>query len=139
MNINILAVLAATVAQFIVSAIWYMPIFGALWGRMHGFDKVPPEQQKEMQKTMLPWLGLQFVLTLTTSFVFDLLLGGLPPEWNTYGLAFFFWLGFTMPAQAGLVIFGGTPKEWVFKKIAVASGASLVSFLTAAFVFNLLG
>ena len=45
-----MAILVATVGQFIFGAIWYMPVFGKLWGKIHGFDQVPPEKQKEMMK-----------------------------------------------------------------------------------------
>ena len=61
--------------------------------------------------------------------LFALLLG-----WNAYGLAGFIWFGFVMPAQVSAVIFGGTEQKWVMKKIAVSTGASLVSFLAAATV-----
>ena len=49
MNVNYLAVVLATIAQFVAGAIWYMPLFGELWGKIHGFDKFSIEEQKEMQ------------------------------------------------------------------------------------------
>lgn len=138
MEINYIAVLAATVLQFIIGAVWYMPLFGNLWGRMHGFDTFSPEVQKEMQKGMTPLLITQFIITLATSFVLAMFLGALPASWNPYGIAGFVWLGFVLPTQISAVIFGGTKPEWVVKKIAVAGGGSLVCLMAAAGVLSFL-
>ena len=108
MELNYTAILVATIAQFIFGAIWYMPIFGKTWGKIHGFDQVVPEKQKEMMKGMWKLLVVQFIFTLITTVVFALLLKGFPSEWNIYGLAFFFWLGFILPTQAAAVFFCGT-------------------------------
>ena len=135
MELNYGAIIVATVVQFVIGGIWYMPLFGALWGRIHGFDLLSPEVQKAAQKQMLPLLALQLGLTLLTSFVLALLLAGMPAEWNPYGLAAFLWLGFVMPAQVSAVIFGGTEPKWIIKKIGVSVGASLVCYLAATAVF----
>ena len=138
MEINYLAVIVATVVQFIIGAVWYMPIFGKAWGEIHGFDKVAPEMQKEMMKSMYPMLVVQFILTLVTSAVFGLFVASLPQDWNVYGLAGFYWLGFAAPAQIAAVIFGGTEGKWVMKKILISIGGSLVCFMAMALVFTLL-
>src|SRR6267154_4271409 len=97
--INYLAVIVAAVVQFIIGAVWYMPLFGKLWGKIHGFETFSPESQAEMRKKMMPMLVVQFVMTLITTFVFALLLNGVPSDWNVYGLAGFYWLGFVVPTQ----------------------------------------
>ena len=138
MHINFIAVIVATILQFICGAIWYTAFFGKLWGRIHGFDKLPEEVQKKMMKEMGPFYAAQFAVTLITTFVFALLLGGLPPEWNIYGLAGFFWLGFVVPTQVSAVIFGGTEPKWMVTKIAVMAGASLICLEVAAAVLHLM-
>lgn len=139
MNINYWGVILASVAQFIFGAIWYTPIFGKTWGKIHGFDQVSPEQQKEMMRQMWkPLLG-QLMLTFVTTFVFALLLRGFPSDWNIYGLAGFFWLGFILPTQASAVLFGGTKPEWVFPKIGIMAGAGLINMLIIAAVFSIMG
>lgn len=136
MELNYTAILVATLAQFIFGAIWYTPIFGKLWGKIHEFDKVPAEKQKEMMKNMWRPLLAQLIFTFVTSFVFALLLNGFPSEWNKYGLAFFFWLGFIFPTQVAAVIFGGTKPEWVMTKIGIMGGAALGCMEIAAAVFK---
>ena len=136
--INYTAVIIASIAQFVVGAIWYMPVFGKLWGRMHGFDLVAPETQKEMMKGMPPLLLMQFVGTLVTTTVFSLLVWGLPAEWNLFGIAFFLWLGFVVPTQVSAVVFGGTEPKWFVKKILVMAGGALLCLEVAALTFYLL-
>jgi hypothetical protein len=137
MELNYIAILAATIAQFIIGFIWYMPLFGKAWGEIHGFNEVSPEVQKEMQKKMMPLLVVQFLGTVVTSFVFALFLAGMPAEWNIYGMAGFFWLGFVAPTQISAVIFGGTKPEWVMKKSLISIGGSFCTLMGAALVFSL--
>lgn len=131
-----MAIVVAAVLQFIAGAIWYMPIFGKTWGAMHGYDRLSQEEQKAAQKGMTPYLVMQLLGTLVTTFVLALFMAGLPSEWNAFGIAGFFWLGFVVPTQASAVMFGGTPKEWMCKKIAIMAGGSLVNLMTAAAVLS---
>lgn len=136
MNINYVAVLVAAVAQFIFGAIWYMPIFGKMWGKIHGFDQVSPEEQKAMMSKMAPLLLTQFIFTIVTSAVFALLLNGMPIEWNIYGLAGFFWLGFIVPTQVSAVIFGGTDPKWFIHKILIMVFGALGCMMILAGVMS---
>ncbi len=138
MDIPYLAVLVAAVLQFIFGAIWYTPVFGKVWGQIHGFDKLPKETQDSMMKQMVPLLGTQFIVTVVSTAVFALLLNGFPPEWNIYGLAFFFWLGFVVPTQVSAVLFGGTEGRWVVTKIALMAGASFFCLQIAAATLQLM-
>lgn len=136
MTINYLAVVVATVVQFVIGGAWYMSIFRHAWGEIHGFNSLSKEEQEKAQKGMGMQLGFQFLFTFITAFVFALLSGGFPPEWNVFGEAGFFWLGFVVPTQAAAVMFGGTEKKWMMKKIAIMAGGSLACLEAAATVFH---
>ncbi len=136
MDLNYLAILVATVAQFIFGAIWYMPIFGKTWGKIHGFDQVSKEQQAVMTKQMMPLLGVQFIFTAITSYAFAVLVGKVASDMSLYMLGFYCWLGFILPTQAAAVIFGGTKEGWVITKIAIMAGAGLINMLIIAAVFG---
>lgn len=138
MTLNYLAIIVATVVQFIIGAVWYMPLFGRAWGKIHGFGDLSKEDQGKAQKEMIPYLGIQFVTTLITTFVLALFIAGLPPEWNTYGIAGFFWLGFVVPTQIPAIMFGGTKKEWMVKKALIMAGASLCCLLAAAAILQMM-
>jgi hypothetical protein len=137
MEFNIVAILTATVAQFIIGALWYSALFGKLWGRIHGFDKLSKEAQKNLQNESAPFYVVQFIMTIITTVVLYIFIVFLPHDWNVYALVAFFWVGFVLPTQVAAVIFGGTEKKWMIKKIAVQSGAALLCLEAAALIIHL--
>ena len=136
MAINIWAVIAATVAQFVVGALWYTLLFGKLWGEIHGFDKLPKEVQDKMAKDIGPFYGLQLLVTVFSSVVLVILINNLP-DFSPYYIGFLAWVGFILPAQFSAVIFGGTEGKWIFKKLAVQSAGALACTLLAVAVISL--
>lgn len=137
MHVNFVAILLATVVQFIIGAVWYMPLFGKLWGKIHGFDKQSKTTQQEMMKSMGPYLVVQFVMTLLTTFVLALFITYIP-SWNAYAMAGFFWIGFVVPTQVVGVIFGGTEGKWMVTKIAIMAGGALLCLEAAATILHML-
>ncbi|HEX7042700.1 MAG TPA: DUF1761 domain-containing protein [Patescibacteria group bacterium] len=135
MHINYLAILLATVVQFIIGAVWYMPLFGKLWGKIHGFDKESKATQQEMMKSMMPLLVVQFLMTLVTTFVLSLFITYIP-TWNVYAMAGFFWIGFVVPTQVSGVIFGGTEGKWVITKVSIMAGGALLCLEAAATILH---
>lgn len=138
MHINYLAIIVATLTQFGIGFVWYTPLFGKLWGKIHGFDKLTKEDQQKAMKMMEPLFGLQLLMTLITTLVLAIFLA-YQPTWNAYGMAGFFWIGFVVPTQVSAVIFGGTEPKWVMKKIAIMAGASLLCLEAAAAILHLWG
>ena len=138
MPLHYTAIAVASVLQFIFGAIWYSALFGKLWGEIHGFDTLSKETQEKMMSEMGPYYGIQFIVTLVTTIVLAIFMANLPEDWNPYGLAFFFWIGFMVPAQISAVIFGGTPRQWIVKKIAIQAGAALGCLQIAATVLHFL-
>lgn len=135
MQINYLAVILATAAQFVVGFVWYGPLFSKLWGKIHGFNKLPKETQKKMMKAMGPFYALQLFVTLVTTVVLAIFLA-YQPTWNAYAMAAFFWIGFVVPTQVSAVIFGGTEGKWVVTKILVMAGGSLACLEVAAAILH---
>lgn len=138
MDLSYPAIIVASLLQFAFGAVWYTPVFGKTWGRMHGFEKYSKAEQQKMMKGMGPILGLQFIVTIVTTFVFALLLNSFPTDWNVYGLAGFFWLGFIVPTQISAVLFGGTEPQWIVKKILIMAGGSLGCMMIAAAVLQIM-
>jgi len=72
---NVLAVLAAAVATFVLGGLWYSPaLFGKAWQREAG---VTDEQMRTSNKARV--FGLAFILSLVAALVFALFLGPRPP------------------------------------------------------------
>lgn len=135
MSINYTAVVLATVAQFLVGAIWYMAIFGKTWGKMHGFDKLSKQEQQAAFKQMPPYYLLQLILTAVTSVILFYLVQNFSIT-NPYTTAVYIWLGFMVPTQVSGVIFGGTPRQYILQKILIQAGAALACLLIAVAVFQ---
>ncbi len=138
MELNYLAILLAVIAQFAIGFVWYGPLFGKTWGKIHGFDKLSKETQDKMMKEMGPYYGLQLLVTIITTIVLAIFIS-YQPEWNPYALAGLFWMGFVVPAQASSVIFSNTPKEWMFTKAAIQAGAAFLCYEAAATILAYFG
>lgn len=138
MDVNYVAIIVAALLQFIFGAIWYTPVFGQLWGKIHGFDKVPKDVQKEMMKKMGPFLVLQFVVTVVTTSVLAVLLTSTTSDWSAYAFAGLLWLGFIVPTQISAVVFGGTEPRWMVTKISIMAGAALGCMMIAAAVLSMM-
>ena len=136
MQVNYIAIIIATVVQFIIGAVWCRVLFGKLWGKMNGFDKLPKETQDKLAKSMGPFYGLQFLMTLLSTFVLALFVVYLP-LWNSYAMAGFFWLGFIFPVHVSAALFGTTERKWIVKKIAVQTILSLICIEAAAIILRL--
>jgi len=135
MEINYGTVIIAAVAQFIVGALWYMPIFGSAWRDIHGFDKLTKAQQQASQKEMMPMLAVQFVGTLITTIMLAKLII-LVPQYSAYSLALMVWAGFQVPVQVSAVMFGGTEAKWIVKKSAIMVTGALACLLVAAAILS---
>lgn len=53
LNINLMAVLVAVVANFVLGFIWYTPLFGNAWAKEMGFDISIKPSSGEMAKGMI--------------------------------------------------------------------------------------
>ena len=74
-EVNVLAVIAAAVATFILGGLWYSPaLFGKAWQREAG---VSDEQLRTSNKGLI--FGVAFLLSLIAAYVFALFLGPRPP------------------------------------------------------------
>ena len=134
---NYLAILLAAIAQFIIGAIWYTPLFGKTWGKIHDVQFTSEKERNEAMKKMGPFLGLQFLMTIVTTVVLSIFITN-QPTWNPYAMAGFFWLGFIVPTQVSAVIFGGTKPQWIVTKIAIMAGASILCLEVAAAILHML-
>lgn len=135
MEVNVLAVVLATITMFAIGAFWYMVPFGKIWGQIHGFEKLTKKQQDQMQKQMGPWYGVQLVVTIISAYVLAVLISLMPGE-SPYLIAFLVWAGFVLPTEASAMIFGGSPEGYVWHKILISTSESLIHLLAAAWVIT---
>lgn len=135
MEVNLLAVIVATIAQFIIGGIWYTPLFGNIWGKIHGFDTLSKTTQDDMKKQIAPLLVAQLVASFITAYVLAHFIKALP-EVTVWQLVLWIWLGFVVMTQVGAVLFGGTKSKWMVPKIAIMAGGSLACLLAAGYIIH---
>lgn len=101
-QINYLAVLVAGMVTFFMGGMWYMPLFGKMWIRLHGYSE---EKVKEMQAKMKPivFFGGMIASYLVVAFVVSLLVVGLNLTQIQEGvlLGIFLWLATAAIALTG--------------------------------------
>lgn len=136
MDINLTAVLMATAAMFASGALWYGVIFGKQWGKIHGFDKLSPAKQKELQSKMTGPYALQLVMTFLTAWVLAYAIGQLP-NLSIWTIGLFAWLGFQLPIQYSDNAFGGAPEGHLREKLVISIGGSLLAVMVGAWVLSL--
>ncbi len=130
-------ILVATIVQFILGGLWYSPLmFGKWWMEIMEHTNTSPEDLKKMQKDMMPFYGLQFILTLFTTFSF----ANLVPyviTFSIYHVAFWIWIGFIVPIQIAGVVWANTKKQFWLKQIFVMISFQLVSILLTAWIVSM--
>ncbi|HEU5260136.1 MAG TPA: DUF1761 domain-containing protein [Gemmatimonadales bacterium] len=114
-TVNILAVIVAAVATFILGAVWYSPVlFAKQWMQAHGYT---PEKVEEMRKkgmarayavSVLCYLAMAYVLALLASYTQATTLA------QGLWLGFLAWLGFAAPLGLTANMFSDKPiAVWV--------------------------
>lgn len=71
-NINFPAVFVAALSAFFIGWIWYGPLFGRQWMKLHGFT------QADIQKGILPMpaiMGINYLATVLAAFSLAMFLG----------------------------------------------------------------
>lgn len=136
METNYILILLATLAQFILGALWYSPLlFGKVWMHIMEATHFSKEELKKMQKSMTPFYGLQFFLTLFSTFALVNLVG--MTSLGIYHLAFWIWISFVVPTQISGVIWGNTKKQFWLKQILVMTTYQFVGIMLASAILSM--
>ena len=106
-QINMMAILIAVVANFIFGALWYMPFFGKAWAKEMKIDLSGPKPpSSEMVKGMVIMVIGNFLMAYVFAHniaVWNPLTWGQPastvhtPMGMAFAASFFTWLGFYLP------------------------------------------
>ena len=102
------AVLVAAIANMILGALWFGPLFGKAWVKASGWSQA--EIDAARQKGMGKSYALMFVGSLLMAYVLDHALIFANAYLNTSGVSaglmagFWNWLGFVVPVTIGVVL-----------------------------------
>ena len=136
--VNLVAVLLAGITSMVVGFIWYGPLFGKKWMSLMKLDE---KKMKEMKMGankayLFSFIGaLVMADVLAHASVFAAYYFSELPKLTAYLMtSFWSWLGFVMPVQAGMVLFGDKP----FRLFLLNTGYQLVSLIVMGLVLALL-
>jgi hypothetical protein len=134
-KINITAVLAAVVVNFILGFLWYTPLFGKIWGKEMGYDT----NMKPDRKVIVKGMAFMVIGNFLFAWVLAWTMAGwqyipgakeMGPLVNALNSAFFLWLGFYFPGHLGATVW--EKKSW--KLFAINGGYNLASLLVVALI-----
>ena len=129
--VSLLATLAATIAGFVLGALWYGPLFGRRWMSAVGRTQGDIQRHTNPAKTY----GTTFVLGFIASYVFGLYLGPNPGRAfaiTTGAAAGVFWVATSLATN---YLFEGRPATL----IAINGGYHAVRFALIGLAFAMLG
>ncbi len=136
--------IAGAILSAVIGTIWYSN--STPMGRIHmqylGFDKLSDEEKKMKMKEAMPMMpkiyGLQFLLSLLTSFavVFIIIMSlrnGVIPKY-AYGFITLNWLCFMVPIIGSGILWGNCDRKIALKKFISDILCNLVTVLLIAFL-----
>lgn len=135
-QVNMLAVGIAVIANFIFGFIWYTPLFGIAWARELGLDpEEKPPKNLMIQGMLFMVIGnflMAWVLANNMAAYNPVTWGFDPSPYPDTGVAFmaafFTWMGFYLPVDIGVVTW--ERKSW--KLFFINTGYHFLSLLIVA-------
>ncbi len=129
MELNWIAVGVVVVANFILGAIWYGPIFGEQWMRIHHGNKTPSKsemekEEKEMWKILIPEFVATTLMIVGLAYALEFLA---THTWWHVGL--FVWFFFTLPCIVSVVLWGNDKKSVMLSKISISGLYRLITLV----------
>jgi hypothetical protein len=137
LHVNLLAVLVAVLANFFFATIWYMPLFGKLWGKEMGFDMSAKPDKTVMIKGMLFMVFGNFLFAWVfahniAAWQYVPGINDLGPLVNAITAAFLTWLGFFFPGYLTATVW--EKKSWTL--FAIDASYQLIALLMTAFILS---
>jgi hypothetical protein len=139
MHINMIAILVAVVANFVLGFIWYTPVFGKAWAKENGFDTSVKPKSGELAKGMIFMIIGNFFMAWVFAHniaAWSYVPGTkeMPPFANIMSATVFTWLGFYFPVDIGAVAW--EKKSW--KLFFINTSYHFVMLLIAAIILTLM-
>ncbi len=135
-EVNLIAVLAASVATMIIGALWYSPLlFGNLWIKLTGMSKEKINKMKKEGKVGRSYFWA-FIASIVSMCVLSLFVryAGASSFGDGLIIGFYAWLGFMVPLSLNNVLWGGDSIKLFFLNaahhlVAACIGAGILAVL----------
>ncbi|MBP9779264.1 DUF1761 domain-containing protein [Candidatus Gracilibacteria bacterium] len=136
-TLNWAAIGLLTVIHFSLGALWFGPLFGKIWMRIHhGDKKIPDEEMKKMMEGMWKLMLTEFIACGLMVIALACLVGAIPTM-SGWQIGLMTWVGFVLPMSASNVIWGTDSREWMVTKIALVTGYRLIAFIAIGYILSI--
>jgi len=119
-QINVLAVLVASISRFVLGGIWYGPVFGKAWMQETGIT-----EEKAKASNMLRIFGLTFAASLVIAFCLAFFLGMGSSLQSGVRYGFLIGFGWVAMSMATNDLF----EQRSFKLFAINCGYHIIAFV----------
>jgi len=130
-QINYLAVVVATVANFFFGFLWYTPLFGKAWAKELGLNPTGPPPAGALAKGMIMGLIGQFLMAYVfahnnAAWSFVPGMSETPVVAKILSAAIFTWLGFYLPVDLNRVAWENASWKLFFINTTYHLGTTLI-------------
>jgi hypothetical protein len=113
---NLISIVAASIAAFVIAFLWNGPIFGSLFQRLSGISNPPAPRARQIVLNFLVFLFTAAVMSMVFWITFNSTIMGERTWFRGIVLALWLWLGFNVTATSIDVIWQGKSwKLWLFE------------------------
>ena len=139
LKINIIAILVAVVANFIIQMIWYTALFSKSWSKEMGYD---PNMRPD-KKAMFKGMALTFIGSFIFAWVLSFYLAGwkfipganeMTPLMTGFNSAISVWMGFFVPVQLSRVVW----EKHSWKLFSINVGYHFVATVVVAIILSIM-
>ncbi len=136
MTLNWTAIIVLAIAQFAVGSLWFWPLFGKIWMKIHHKTTLTKAQEQEMMKGMRKLMLTEFVASLLITIALACIVAAISTmPGRKVGLMV--WVGFVLPMTASNIIRGNDDRKWMPMKIALAAGYRLISLVAIGYTLSM--
>ena len=136
MTLNWTAIIVLAIAQFAVGSLWFWPLFGKIWMRIHHKTTLTKVQEQEMMKGMRKLMLTEFIASFLITIALACLVAAIPSMAGRR-IGLMIWVGFVLPMTASNVIRGNDDRSWMPSKIALAAGYRLVALAAIGYTLSM--
>lgn len=139
MHIDLVAILVAVVANFILGFIWYTPLFGKVWAKEMGFDTSMKAKSSEMARGLIFMVIGNFFLAYVLAHniaAWSYVPGTaeMSPASKVMNSTVFTWLGFFLPVDLSTVAW--EKRSW--KLFGINTSYHFMMLLIASLILTLM-
>jgi hypothetical protein len=136
-SLNYIAIMSITIGTWAAGALWFGPLFGKLWMRVHhGDKKFSASEMAKMSEGMWKLLVGEIFANLLLVTGLAILIQRMP-AFSGMHLGLFVWAGFVLPTLLSSVLWGNDQKQYMLLKIVISGSYRLIMLAGAGYLLSI--